>query len=331
MPKPQLARDTEPALAGGDPRAGGVSVWAVVGALWLLFIGQALIRWVSSSWAFHPAPILGPDHFSNGLLITLRVIEGFSVVILVLTVWGFLIKPWRREGRIQLDGMIVIGALFASAIDPVINYFHYTFAWNAHAFNEGTWLNFFPNSQGPNRYGEGFVWFVPQYLYLGIGLASIESWLIMRQRERNPNASNVRTFALATLAIFVLDIFIEQLFIRTKVYAFPRGWKLLTLWPGREYQFPINESLSVAAYSLGFTWLRMSARDSPDGLSVIERGIHRIRPRLRTGVRLLAVTGFCAVWAAVAYFIPWSWLSVSANAVNHHVPSYMLPGPQHPR
>jgi hypothetical protein len=139
-------------------RTGGVILWALAGAAWIAFAGQAWIRWIASPNLFRPAPILGPDHFSTGLLVTLRVIEGISVVILILTLWFYLIKPWRRDGHLQLDGMIVIGALLASAIDPLINYFHYTFAWNAHALNLGDWLNFFPNSSGPDRYGEGLVW-----------------------------------------------------------------------------------------------------------------------------------------------------------------------------
>jgi hypothetical protein len=303
-----------------------VTLWAIVGVAWILFAGQAWLRWITSPTLFKPAPIYGPDHFPDGLLVVLRVIEGLSVVILVAAVWFFLVKPWRRDGRLGLDGKIVIGALIASAIDPTINYFHYTFAWNAHALNMGTWLKFFPNSTGPIRYGEGLVWYIPQYLYLGIGLAVIECRIILALRERRPQIANVVSFTLAALMIFLIDLAIEQVFIRTKVYAFPRTWKLMTLWPGSEYQFPVNESISVAIYAAGFTALRMSAHDSPDGLSFVERGLDRIRPRARQTVSLLAVTGFCAFWAGAAYFGPWSWLSVSANSINHHIPSYMQPG-----
>lgn len=316
--------DVTPAVR--SERTGAVSLWALAGVAWVAFAAQAWGRWILSSTQFKPAPILGPDHFSDSLLVVLRIIEAASVGIAAATVWVFLIAPLRSTRRLQLDGMIVIGALLACAIDPLINYFHYTFAWNAHALNMGSWLAFFPNSTGPTRYGEGLVWFIPQYLYLGIGLAAIQCRIILALRRRRPQISNVVAFTIAALAIFLVDLAIEQLFIRTEVYAFPRTIKALTLWPGREYQFPIYESIFVALYAAGFTALRMSAHDNPDGRSFVERGVDRIRPASRTAVSMLAVTGFCAFWAAAAYFIPWSWLSVNADSINHNIPSYMQPG-----
>lgn len=305
-------------------RTGAITVWAILGAAWIVFVAQALGRWVASD-QFEPAPINGPDTFGGGWLVVLRIIEVASLGIAAATIWVYLLRPLIRERRFELDGMIVIGALLASAIDPLINYFEYTFAWNAHAWNAGTWINAFPLSTGPDDYAEGLAWFVPQYLYLGIGFAAIECRIIQRLRVRWPSASNVRTFATATSMIFVLDILVEQLFVRTHVYAYPRTIEALTLWPGSEFQFPIYESVFVALYALGFTALRMSAIDSPDGLSFVERGVQRIRPGARKLTRLLAVTGFCAAWAALSYFIPWSWMSVNADSINHKVPTYMLP------
>jgi hypothetical protein len=306
-------------------RTGAVIPWAVFGALWLLFAGQAIVRWIAGS-TFASSPALGPDRFGGVSLVVLRVIEAASVVILIATFWVYLLAPLRRTRRLQLDGMIVIGALCAVAIDPLINYFHYTFAWNAHAINLGTWLGAFPLHSGPG-YGEGLVWAVPQYLYLGIGLGAIECIIIrrLRLRRRFPAITNVAAFTASYLAIFLLDLVIEQLFLRTHVYGFPRTIRALTLFPGTQYQFPLYESLFVGFYATGFAALRMSAFDHPQGLSFVERGIERIRPGARTLVRLLAVAGFCAGWAAVSYFLPWSWMSVNANSINHHLPSYMAP------
>jgi Spirocyclase AveC-like len=319
--------DVGPPARQANQRAGGVTLWAAVGVLWVAFVAQALGGWMANGKEFSPAPIFGPDEFGGTELALLRLIEIGSLCVAATTIWVFLIRPWVRERRLGLDGMIVIGALLASAIDPLINYFHYTFAWNAHALNMGSWLDGFPMAQGSSRYAEGVAWAVPQYLYLGIGLAAIECRIIERLRERNPSISNVRSFAVASALIFLLDVAIEQLFVRTHIYAYPRTWEALTLWPGSEYQFPVYESVFVAIYAVGFTALRMSARDSSDGLSFVERGIHRIRASARTPVRLLAVIGFCAVWAALAYFVPWSWMSNNPDSLVDP-PSYMLPGPE---
>jgi hypothetical protein len=306
-------------------RSGGVSLWAVAGALWIVFIGQAWLRWMASDTLFRPAPINGPDTFDGAAMLILRVIEVVSLLVAAGTIWVFLLKPLLATRRLTLDGMIVIGSLLASGIDPLINYFHYTFAWNAHALNMGSWLAFFPLHQGPTRYAEGLAWFVPQYLYLGIGLAAIECRVIIALRNRYPGIPNIRSFSLAFLVVFGIDIVIEQLFIRTRVYCFPRTWEAFTLFAGTPFQFPVYESLFVGVYAAGFTYLRMSARDDPDGVSFLERGITRWSPSWRTPVTLLAVIGFCAVWAALAYFIPWSWMSVSPDSFIAP-PSYMTPG-----
>ena len=306
-------------------RGGGVSLWAVAGALWIVFIGQAWLRWMASETLFRPAPINGPDTFDGAALLILRVIEVLSILIAAGTIWVFLVKPLIATRRLTLDGMIVIGSLLASGIDPLINYFHYTFAWNAHALNMGSWLAFFPLHQGPTRYAEGLVWFIPQYLYLGIGLAAIECWIIRALRKRFPGIANVRSFSIAFVAVFGIDVVIEQVFIRTRIYAFPRTWEAFTLFAGTKFQFPLYESLFVAVYAAGFTYLRMSAHDDPHGVSFLERGISRWSPHWRTPITLLAVIGFCAVWAALAYFLPWSWLSVSPDSFIVP-PSYMSPG-----
>lgn len=308
-----------------EARRGGVSLWALLGVFWVLFVGQAWTRWILSDTQFGPAPIQGPDTFDGAALVVLRVIEVVSLLIAAATIWVFLVKPLIEQRRLTLDGMIVIGSLLASGIDPLINYFHYTFAWNAHALNAGSWLAFFPLHQSPTRYAEGLAWFVPQYLYLGIGLAAIECRIILALRRRYPGIANIRSFSIAFVAIFGVDIVLEQVFIRTRVYAFPRTWEAFTLFAGTPYQFPVYESLFVAIYAAGFTYLRMSARDSADGNPFLHRGIHRWPEILRTPVKLLAVIGFCAVWAALAYFIPWSWMSVNPDSIITP-PSYMLPG-----
>ena len=42
-------------------------------------------------------------------------------------------------------------------------------------------------------------------------------------------------------------------------------------------------------------------------------------------VKLLAVIGFCAVWAAWSHFLPWSGMSVNADSIVTP-PTFLLPG-----
>ncbi|MCV6979369.1 spirocyclase AveC family protein [Mycolicibacterium pulveris] len=310
-----------------DPgRGGAVTVWACLGVLWLVFIGQVFVRWMTSTdGSFGPATIPGPDEYDLWRLIAMRVVEGLSIAIMVSMAWYCLVRPWLRHRRIGLDGMLFIAATLAAPIDPLINYFHWTFAWNAHAVNWGSWGHLFPLSSTPH-YAEGFVWFVPQYVYLGLGFAIIECGVILTLRQRFPTISNVKAFGIAGALTFLVDICIEYLFILAEIYAYPRTIQAFTLFAGSQYQFPIYESVFVTAYAMGFTLLRMSAYDDPHGLCFVERGLHRVRPRARFLIRQLALIGFCAFWAAVTYFLPWSWLSVSVDSdVTSLLPSYLLP------
>ncbi|WBP95844.1 spirocyclase AveC family protein [Mycolicibacterium neoaurum] len=314
------------AAAADRGRSGAVTVWAAIGVVWLVFIGQVMIRWVTGDdGSFGPAVVLGPDEMATWRLIAMRTIEASSVVIMMAMAWICLVRPWRETGTIGLDGKLYIAATLAAPIDPLINYFHWTFAWNANAINWGSWGHLFPLSNAPH-YAEGLVWFIPQYVYLGLGFAMIECAVILTLRRYYPSISNVRAFGVAAILTFLLDITVEYLFILTEIYGYPRTLGALTLFAGSPYQFPIYESLFVTAYATGFTLVRMSAYDDPEGLSFLERGIHRIRPSARFVTSLLACIGFCAVWAALSYFLPWSWLSVNVDSdVTHLLPSYLLP------
>ena len=133
----------------------------------------------------------------------------------------------------------------------------------------------------------------------------------------------------ALAALFVVfwaaDFVLENLFIRAEVYTYARTWRAVTLWPGSQYQFPLYEGVCVAAYALGFTWVRLSWLDR--GGSFVDSGLDRLglSAALSRGVHLLAVIGFAAACAFLAYFAPWSWLSINADSIAR-LPSYLRAG-----
>lgn len=75
-----VSRTSTPTL-DAEARRGGVSLWALLGVFWILFVGQAWGRWVLSDTQFGPAPIQGPDTFDGTALMVLRVIEVVSLLI----------------------------------------------------------------------------------------------------------------------------------------------------------------------------------------------------------------------------------------------------------
>jgi len=311
----------------GPDRTGTVALWALLGALGLAIAGQAWIRWILSSSQFSPAPILGPDHYASWRLVTLRCVEGISVVVLVWLIWLTVVRPLRREGRLQIDGMITIGCVLGCITDGVLNIYKYIFAWNAHSINLGSWSGFLllGSPHANHRYAEALLWGVPMYAYFCIGIALAGCWIVSRLRASRPEISNMSALAAVYAFAFVFDFVVENLIIRsTQAYGFARTPSPLTLWAGSQYQFPIYECVFVAALGTIFTALRLSALDAPDGVSFVERGFERFRPSLQMPLRLLAVIGFCVMTLLVVYHLGTNWLGTNGSSVAH-LASYMKP------
>jgi hypothetical protein len=306
-------------------RRGAVTGWALFGALWGLIAAQAIVRWIISD-QFEPVLPAGPDVFAQWRLISLRVLEVVSFTVLLGFVWFCVVRPRRRDGRLSLDGRLVISGVFGAIADACLNLQVYLFAWNAHAVNLGAWTAFMPfhNPETSTRYAEALLWGVPMYIYLNTGAAIVGCRVVLTLRARFPRISNVSAFAALYLAFFVGALLLENIIIRvTQAYAYAQTPASVTLFAGSLYQFPIYESVFVAAISLAYTVVRMSALDSTDGVSCIERGYQRWRPALQEPVRLLAVVGFGAAAFLVLYHLPLNWLGIIGDS---HVvlPSYML-------
>jgi hypothetical protein len=309
-------------------RRGAASVWALAGAVWVVVAGQAIVRWIASPTQFQPAPILGPDEFPLWRLTGLRILEVLSVAVLAGFVWFCVIKPLRTRGRLSLEGMFVIGGVFGSVADAWLNLYTYLFAWNAHSVNRGVWTAFLPFhlAGSSTRYAEGVAWGVPMYIYFCTGAALIGCQVVRRLRRRFPSISNPMAYGVVFLGEFCAGLLLENLIIRTtQAYGYARTVEWLTLFPGSQYQFPIYESLFTAGLGVMFTYVRMSALESPDGVSCVERGYERWRPALRTPIRLLAVIGFSGVALLVMYHLPFNWLGVGGLSFAD-LPSYLRAG-----
>jgi Spirocyclase AveC-like len=325
VPSTNTERDAAPAAE--DRRRGGVTVWAAVGLVWVVVCVQALVRWMLSDDLFAGASVLGPDVFPAWREVSLRMLEVISAAVLLGFVWFCVVKPWRRDGRLSLDGMFVIGGVFGSVADACLNLHAYLFAWNSHSLNKGVWTAFMPfYSGGPTRYAEGLAWGVPMYIYFCTGAAIIGCGVVRTLRRRFPGISNATAFSVVYAGEFVLGLVLENTIIRiTQAYGYAQTTGALTLFAGSQYQFPVYESLFTAGLGVAFTYVRLSALESPDGLSCVERGARRWPAALRTPVRLLSVVGFSAVALLVMYHLPFNWLGVTGTSMAD-LPSYLLPG-----
>jgi hypothetical protein len=306
--------------------SGGVLVWAALGVLWLGLIVIAGGWWILESSHFGPAPT-GADQLSTLHLVFIRSFELASIGVTLWFIWTCLIVPIRGRQGLTRDGMLVLGTTFAYFIDPLVNVFHYTFAYNAHGLNVGSWDQIFSLHAGPaTHFGEGIAWALPQYVYFGAGGGLIACWAFKHLQDRWPNITKAQCFAIYFGVFFVFDTILEYACVRFELYTYAITWKPLTIDPGSQYQWPLYEGIISGLYSAGIVYVRLCWAEGRQ--SFVDRGIERlnISQARKTAILALAVIGFCAAWAFLAWFAPWSWQSSGATSVAN-IPSYMRPGP----
>lgn len=310
-------------------RQGPATFLGLIGAGWFVVCVTVVARWVTSGSEFEPAPKIGPDVMEPWRLLSLRVFEAISLVVMGLFIWYCVVKPLRETGRLGLDGKFVLGGIVCFVADSFLNVQQYLFAWNSANVNRGVWVKFMPfhNPEAPSRYAESLIWGPPMYIYFCAGVAIVACYEANRLRRRFPALNSKFTvFAGVFIFEFLFDFIVENVVIRTThAYAFAKTYEPWTLWAGAVHQFPIYESILVAFVGCVFTWARMEAGERENGDSPIEAGVNRLRPSLRPWVSHFAVLGFCMVTLCFGYHLPFNWLGVIGTSVAD-LPSYLLPG-----
>ena len=329
--EPSYSRSTNDRVASAanssaPTRTDNVKAWALWGAIWTLIAVNAWMRWIMSD-KFGPAPIMPGDIIEPSRLMALRALEVVSTLVVLQCVWQCAIKPWMKERKFGLDGMLLLGGVIGFSADSLLNVHQLLFAFNAHSINLGVWTSFMPfYTGGPSRYAESLLWGFPMYVYFGITASYVGCAVIKALRQRFPDITNASALAITYLVFIVGDFVLENAIIRTThAYMFTKTYEPLTVFAGSIYQFPLYEAFCAGGVSLGFTMLRQSALDDPNGLSMVERGAMRLDPRYRTWARTLAVVGACGALFICVYHLPFNWLGIVGTSVIQP-PSYLLPG-----
>jgi len=325
--RPRVATAETPPRPRTAARDGAVGVWALVGLVLATIALTTWIRWVLSGEEFGAVPILGPDEFPTWREVALRVTEVLSIVEMGVLIWFVAIRPLRRDGRLGLDAKITAGCLLGCVSDGFLNGQEYLFAWNQHSVDLGSWSSFLPfaSPDHQSRYAEALLWGTPMYTYFCIGVGFAGVAVVRRLRARRPDISNAAALSVVFVGACVFDLVMENAIIRLDhAYAFVKTPESITLWAGSQYQFPLYEMLGVAGLGVFFTYLRLSAFDSADGLSWPERGIARLHPGLRGPARWFAVIGASMAALIVIYHVPFQLFGLMGDSLAP-LPSYMLP------
>jgi hypothetical protein len=298
--------------------------FAVLGAILLVVAAQGWLRWILSDDFGQPIPA-GPDHYPY--LWFLRTLEVASAASTVYLAWRFLFKPWIRDKRVSFDGKLVIGMMVGYFWEPMVNFYNFTFAMNAHSISWGTWADYIPGFRYPGQahFPDGLLYALPQYVYSGVVLSLIGAWWLRWSATRIPRASELtRWVGLFFLLALIWMPFEFLFFILPQVWIYQSTVSSLSLFAGTIYQFPLYEGFIMALFGLGVTYLRVTRNDR--GETFVERGSMSIAPRWRNKVSTLAVVGAVCLWTGVSYFGPWTWIQVQADATAENSPSYLRSG-----
>jgi hypothetical protein len=312
-PGPSRAAPEPPAPAG--LRATDASVgraWVLNGGLWFGLCAFAWGAWVISG-DFKQNTIgrsLAPDWYVT----LVRCVEVFGLLVTLAILWYFVVRPKLRTGRLSFDGLFFLGCWMLFIQEPWINYTSLQFLYSTTFVNFGSWLRWIPGWSSPHPQLEpvALVWGTA-YLWL----VAIPGWagsrFMTRARSRRPDIGVFRLVGTTFAAFVVFDLLLETFIVRTQLFSYGATVPSLTLFAGHKYQFPLYETVSWCATYTGLACLHHFRDDR--GRSLVERGIDKlkVRGRLKTFARFLAIMGACQLVMLVTYNIPYQFWALHAG------------------
>jgi hypothetical protein len=284
-----------------------IRIWAVFGGAVLLFQMYVWIRWVSGpNFERVPAGPSDPPTLMKVVLITWTVV---IMAGLPVGLYYFIVRPWRRERRITLDGMLLVSCGLLFFQDPLLNYFNTWSTYNTWMWNRGSWVQDIPGWQSYGEPGrmmaEPILMNAPGYSY-GVVLCTILGcWVMRRAKNRWPNISNMGLIGILILWSIFFDLVIEGLFLMPMgLFTYPGAIQSLSINAGTYYQWPVYEGLMWGGVQAGLCALRFFTDDQ--GRSFAERGLEHIKGGFvkQQGLRFLAVFAACSAFFFFFYNVP---------------------------
>jgi hypothetical protein len=270
-----LRAGARPVTAVEPPKTKPVVVLATLGALLLAFEAWIIFRWVSGPF-FERVPS-GPNQPPTWMKVELTLWQTLSIPAGLGLIYWFIVRPWRRQGRVGVDGILVFAFCSVVFQDPLSSYGGHWFAYNTWMWNRGSWVNSVP---GWNSYGAPgamlsepvlFTW--AAYIYIFVITMVIGSAFMRMMRRRFPRIGNVSLIASCYALMILFDIVLEGI-IWMPLGIFHYGGGHWSLFPNHYFKWPLHEGLSIGLVFTGVACLRFFVNDR--GQSSVEGGIDQI-------------------------------------------------------
>lgn len=214
------SRPAAPALPVEPRRPRLVLWWAAVGAVLLAFELYVLARWVTGPNFRATRP--GPDPLSSGTQTFFTVIQIALPLLTLACLWAWVVRPWRREGRLTTDGMLALSCGMVFFWDMCMNYTSVSLLYNSHLINLGAWATgSWPGWTSPNAQllPEPLLITIPGYTCLVFAQVVVILFLLRKLKARRPQLGVFGTVATIVVGLTVIDTIIEGTLLHTGLYA----------------------------------------------------------------------------------------------------------------
>lgn len=292
-----------------------VVLWAAVGIAFLALQTYIYSAWIGSGDATPTSERGG--HVSDGYRTFVTVWEIGNVIVGLLLLYFVVYRPWRRNGRMSLDGILSLVFLTLVWQDPISDYMQTAVTYTSVQTNLGSWATHIPGWYSPHaeQYGWPIAWGPPAYMYFWLASVVAGGILMQKTRQRWPRASRLELIIVCYFTMAIVDLIGELIWVRSGLYTFiGPAYPKLTMFYGHYYQFPIYETMMLCLPMTAITCLRFFKNDR--GQTLVERGSETLTLSAGkvTFVRFLALVGICNVIYLGMYNLPMQWFGVRTTA-----------------
>ena len=306
------------ATPGPEKSADGVRLarpvlwWATLGAVLLVFQLVVWTRWITSGTAT-PTPV-GADVQPTWMTVVQTITQVVMPILLVITGYLFVVKPWRRTGRISRDGLFWIAWLLLWFWDPLLNYFQTIAVYNPNMVNFGSWTaGVFPGWSAPrgNFHAEPIL--MMPAVYAAVLFPAVIWGCSLMAKLKGRGVSTPMNILISWIVMTVVSTILEGLiFMPLGFYTIPGADPAWSINDGTYYQFPLYHAMFFGAWCAGATALRFFTNDKDQTL--VERGIDRVpvKPRTQTLLRFLALLAATIVLNGL-YFLPIQYFAIKSG------------------
>jgi hypothetical protein len=285
-----------------------VKWWAAIGAVAVVFIVFVLTRWVTGP-LFVRVPV-GPTPVPTFMKVAIVAFEVICTPAALGCLYFFTIRPWRRTGKLTVDGALTIAFATLWFQDCLSAYSGVWFTYNSWAVNFGSWVNSVPFALGKAAPGAMVVepiLIVPGvYVWVFVATMFFGCWVMRTAHRRWPRLTPLQLSLICLAVMGLFDVLFEGIvFMPLGVWEYPGGH--LGIFPDTYHKFPLTEVITTAPVFAAPAIIRFFKNDR--GETMVDRGVEslKVSDRRKSVLRAFAMIGAIQVVFLLSYNIPNSW------------------------